>query len=273
MARRFTRGTLLDIPLVQERYGRSLLASIAIHGGAVLFLLFAPYLLPRPDPLVLGSGPGGGSGGEAFAVGLADELAGGTGMTKPSLIPQPPALPVETAAPKEQPKDNAVALPDTIMPKKPRKTADQGSENTSKKPVKNAASSNVIPTAPQPGAGGTGGMSGGSGGGRGGGIGVSIGSGTGGFGDSWYARAVESRISSNWTRPPEGVRIEVVFSFFIATDGSIYDIKKEKSSGNDALDLTAERAIRASNPLAPPPPELRGRPIQFIAQFVHPPNQ
>jgi TonB family protein len=67
--------------------------------------------------------------------------------------------------------------------------------------------------------------------------------------------------------------MEVIYSFFIASNGSIYDIKKEKSSGNEALDFTAERAIRASNPLAAPPPELRGRPIQFVAQFVHPPTQ
>jgi protein TonB len=92
------------------------------------------------------------------------------------------------------------------------------------------------------------------------------------MGDSWYARAVETRISSNWIRPPEGIRVDAIFSFFIASNGSIYEIKKEKSSGNDALDLTAERAIRASNPLAPPPPEMRGRPVQFVAHFLHPPD-
>ncbi len=265
------RGTLLDIPLVQERYGRSVLASIAIHLAVVFLLVFVPYLLPRPDAIVLGSGPGGGSGGDSFAVGLADDLSGGAGMTKPSLLPQPPALPAEKPAVKEEPPKDSVALPDTVMPKKARK-AEKTAVNPSSKPLPPVKGSNVIPTAPRPGAGGTGGLSGGSGGGRGGGIGVSIGSGTGGFGDSWYARAVESRISSNWIRPPEGIKIEVVYSFFIATDGSIYNIQKEKSSGNDALDLTAERAIRASNPLAAPPPELRGRPLQFIAQFVHPPQ-
>jgi TonB family protein len=266
------RGTLLDIPLIQERYGRSVMASFGIHLLVVFVLVVAPYLLPQPEAVVLGSGPGGGSGGDSFAVGLADELSGGVGMTKPSLTPQPPPLPADKPAVKEEPPSNAVALPDTITPKKPRK-AEQASANSSKKPIPAMKSTNVIPTAPMPGAGGNGGLGGGSGGGRGGGIGVSIGSGTGGFGDSWYARAVESRISSNWIRPPAGIQVEVVYSFFIATDGSIYNIQKEKSSGNDALDLTAERAIRASNPLAAPPPELRGRPLQFIAQFVHPPPQ
>jgi hypothetical protein len=87
---------------------------------------------------------------------------------------------------------------------------------------------------------------------------------------------VEQRIGSNWIRPATEVgRIEIVYSFFIIDDGTIRDIKKEKSSGNDLLDLTAERAIRASTspPLPPLPPQLRGRPVQFMAQFIHPPNQ
>jgi TonB family protein len=64
----------------------------------------------------------------------------------------------------------------------------------------------------------------------------------------------------------------MIYSFYIAANGTIYGIKKEKSSGNQLMDQTAERAIRASDPLSPPPQEFRGRPIKFIAQFVHPPN-
>ena len=116
---------------------------------------------------------------------------------------------------------------------------------------------------------------GGSGGGRGGGNGVSIGAGSGGFGDSWYARVVESRISSNWIRPDTRERVEMTYSFYILADGTIRDIRREQSSGNPEMDRTAERAIRASSspPLPPPPPEFRGKPIKFIAQFVYPPNQ
>ncbi|HYK88522.1 MAG TPA: hypothetical protein VE398_07115, partial [Acidobacteriota bacterium] len=88
------RGTLLNIPLFEERYGLAFLASIGFHVTLVLFLFVVPFLLPRSTPIPLG-GPGGGTGGEVFTVGVADELAGGTGMTKPSLVPQPPALPEE----------------------------------------------------------------------------------------------------------------------------------------------------------------------------------
>ena len=273
-------GTLLEFPLYKERYGRAFIFSIVVHLAGALFFLAAPYLFPRPVPIVLGTGPGGGTGGAAFTVGVADDLGGGAGMIKPSLVPQPPALPEEkpvekeTVVPLPKPpsepekpaKEAAVPLPNTVEPQKPQ----------AKKEKKEVPDTQVIPTAPQPGAGGTGGLAGGSGGGRGAGVGVSLGSGSGGLGDLWYARMVEQRIGSNWIRPATEVgRIEIVYSFFILNDGTIRDIKKEKSSGNDLLDLTAERAIRASTspPLPPLPPQLRGRPVQFMAQFIHPPNQ
>jgi TonB family protein len=254
--------TLLEIPLIRERYGSSVLASIGIHVVAVLLVIFGGYLLP--DTVIqIGSGQGGGIGGDISTVGVVDELSGGAGMVKPSIVPKPPAL-LEEPKPVEESK--AIPIPQTIDPKKKKP------EPKAKTP-KATPDSNVVPTAPEPGSGGTGGRSGGSGGGFGGGIGVSIGAGTGGFGDSWYARAVESRISSNWTRPPQGVRVEIIYSFIIQPDGRITDIKQEKSSGNPMLDLSAERAIRASTPLNAPPPEFRGRRIQFMAHFVYPPNQ
>ncbi len=262
-----SRGTLLNISLIEERYAPCLMASLGIHITLFLFIWLGPYLLPSLSPVQMGTGPGGGLGGDTYAVGVLDDLGGGAGMIKPSVTPQPPALPEEKQI-KEETKE-AVALPDTVALKKRRPTAadSQAGKKTVPRP-----DSNVIPTEPRPGAGGTGGLSGGTGGGRGGGVGISIGAGSGGQGDSWYARAVESRISSNWIRPAPGTRVEIIYSFRIATDGGIYNITKEKSSGNDALDMAAERAIRASNPLAAPPPEMRSRPMQFVAQFIYPPN-
>jgi TonB family protein len=263
------RPTLLDIPLLEERYGSSLVGSVALHVFGVALVVFLPLILPRRAVVMIGTGPGGGSEGRTYTVGVADDLAGGAGMYKPSLVPKPPALTSETKVPEEV-KEKAIPLPQTIEPKKPRVSPEEKAARDARPPAKTA---NVIPTRPEPGAGGQGGVSGGSGGGRGGGTGVSIGSGSGGFGDSYYARAVESRVSSNWIRPIDaGVRFEVVYSFVIAPSGAIAEIKRERSSGNDLLDLAAERAIRASNPLPKPPPEFGGRPILFMAQFVHPPT-
>jgi len=258
-----SRGTLLRIPLMRERYGPSFLASLGIHGVALLLFVFGGYLLPT-TVVRIGSGAGGGTGGDVVTVGVVDELSGGAGMVKPSIVPRPPAL-EEKPIPLDE--NKAIPIPQTIDPKRKKPNTRE-----IQKP-KTHPETNVIPTAPEPGSGGTGGRSGGSGGGFGGGTGVSIGPGSGGFGDSWYARAVESRISSNWIYPPEGVRVEMIFSFYILSNGTIAGIKLEKSSGNTEIDRTAERAIKASNPLAPPPPEFRGRPIQFVAQFVYPPTE
>jgi outer membrane biosynthesis protein TonB len=254
-------GNLPGIPLVEEKFGRSFFISIGIHAAAAAVFVYGGYLLPSA-PIVIGSGAGGGIGGDAYTVGVIDEFSGGAGMVKPSIVPQPPALMPEV--PTKQ--DKAIPLPGTLEPKKTKPAA---------KEIAKAAKiqeTNIIPTAPEPGSGGIAGHSGGSGGGTGGGIGISIGTGSGAFSGHWYAQRVEARISSNWTRPPEGMRVEMIYSFFIAANGIIYGIKQEKSSGNPQMDRTAERAIRVSNPLSPPPAEFRGKPIQFVAQFVYPPK-
>ncbi len=265
MSKESSRGTLLGIPLIQERYGPSLLTSIGIHVIVVFFFLFGGYLLPS-SAIRIGSGAGGGTGGDVSTVGVVDDLSGGAGMVKPSLVPKPPAL-KEKPVPTDQSK--AIPLPKTIEHLKKKTDAKEA------KNQKTIPDSNSIPTASEPGSGGAGGRSGGSGGGIGGGTGVSIGPGSGGFGDSTYARSVEWRISQNWTRP-EGMRVEMIFSFYIRSDGSVAIIKLEKSSGNPLIDSSGERAIQLlnsrSNPLPAPPADFRGRPIQFIVQFIYPPN-
>jgi TonB family protein len=269
------RGTLLDLPLIHERYGRAFLVSIAIHILLLAFFVAAPLFMPDLSPIRIGTGPGGGTGGESYIVGVADNLGGGEGLIKPATTPQPPALPAEKPAKKENKKEEtakAVPMPDSTKPRSSKKAAEPESSKAAK--TAPAPTTAVIPVAGAKGAGGSGGAAGGSGGGVGSGVGVSIGSGSGGMVDSWYARAVEARIGQAWIKPADiQQRIEIVYSFTVGPDGRIEDIKKEKSSGNEALDLTAERAIRASNPLAPPPPELRGRPLQFVCQFVYPPDK
>lgn len=265
-------GTLLELPLIQERYGPAFFVSIAMHALVTVFFLASPLLLPKPAPMLMGTGPGGGMGGESYAIGVIDDAGGGAGLFKPALTPQPPAPVIEKPAKKAIIKEDAkaVALPDTAKSKKKRiePAAAKGAKAESGPPSKQ------IPDPDAKGAGGAGGGSRGSGGGLGGGIGISIGSGSGGIGDNWYARAVESRIGGNWSKPI-GIqqRIEIVYSFVVNANGTISDITKVKSCGNEALDLSAERAIRAANPLTVPPPELRSRPLLFMAQFVYPPDK
>jgi TonB family protein len=248
--------TLLQIPLIKEKYGPSFLFSIVLHGILILLIIFAGSLLP-PRVIAIGpSGLGGGNDGEIPSVGVVSDLSGGKGMIKSGVNPAAPARNVEPQV------EKAHAIP--IGPSNRSKPAP---------PAKTEyPDTNKIPLLDQRGTGGIAGSRGGSGGGQGGGTGISIGSGSGGIGDSWYGRMVEARISKNWSHP-EGISIDIVVSFYVAADGEIYEIKCEKSSGNEQLDMTAKGAISASNRLSPPPIEYRGRPIQFVARFIHSPNR
>ena len=216
--------------------------------------------MPR-KAIQIGTGIGGGTGGDVTTVGVVDEFSGGAGMVKPGIVPKPPAL-IERPA---ENKSKAIPLPNTV--ERSKKTIPQ--PKTSQSPP----DTNMIPTTPEPGSGGAGGYSGGSGGGIGSGIGVSVGDGSGGFGGHWYARMVEGRISKNWTYPPEGVHVDIIYRFYIDAYGRIQGIQKMKSSGNEALDYMAESAIRAIKDLSPPPDEFQGRLIQFRAHFVYPPDR
>lgn len=201
-------------------------------------------------------------GGDTSTVGVIDELSGGAGMVKPSIVPKPPALEEKPA----EKKSEIIPLPNTIEPRK--RPSPQTKKSTPKVPT-----TNIIPTRSEKGSGGAGGYSGGSGGGIGVGIGISVGDGSGGFGDHWYARTVESRISKNWTRPPDGVHVDIIYSFYIDAYGHIQGIQKVQSSGNSTLDLMAESAIRVIKDLTPPPAEFQGRLLQFSAHFVYPPER
>ena len=80
------RGNLLRIPLIQEKYGPPFLISLGIHAIMVLLILLSAYLLPS-TVVRLGSGAGGGIDGDVSTVGVVDELSGGAGMVKPSIVP------------------------------------------------------------------------------------------------------------------------------------------------------------------------------------------
>jgi TonB family protein len=259
------RNTLLEIPLIEEKYGRFFFASIGFHGLIILLIFFGGYFL-RSEVVLSnsGAGPGGGQDGPSLTVDTVANLplkksSGGDGMTKPSPVDQPP---VRKPEPRVEDKNSIHISGPPPKAKTPKPKNPPNLDDTD----------NRIPTnAKNPGNGGNPSNTSGRGGGRGGGMGVDNGMGSGGVAGSYYSQAIVDKISNIWAPPSEkGIHIEIVYSFYIAANGAIYDIKKEKSCGNELLDLDAKRAIDLANPFSPPPEEFRGVKLNF--RFVYPPN-
>ncbi len=260
----------------EEGYRGAFTVSAVGHLLLFLFFLFASELLPRGAPVVIGSGQGGGQRDDFVRVGLSAELGGGTGMQKPAITPRPEAVAMPQPSKPEPPapqKEDSVFVEKAPLRETPSKSPAS--------PAKSQASTEnsrpkAIPREPEPGSGGPGGLSLGSGGGFGGGQGVTIGMGTGeGAMDSWYVRQVEQRIGRNWLKTSLGQLenpVRTVISFEIRADGRIDHIQIEQRSGIGSIDLAAERAVRASDPLSPLPYELRNRTVKFIAYFEYPPG-
>jgi len=280
---------------------RSLCGSVVLHLALLVFILVSQGL-SHPNVLILGTGQGGGQGGETLQVSLAGALDGGTGeLFKPSLKTQPPATPIAEAIKKSAdapptPEDLQIPSPKSRKTPRPLKPAPMESAETQKAPtltpellmkvLKDITGSkdspqlpaNQIPRETGPGAGGTA-RAGGSGGGFGGGQGIHIGLGSGGnpAADSWYARQVEKRIGENWLRTNfeslAGKHLTAVIRFDIQPDGRITNIVMEQDSGVTFYNLSAERAIRSSTPLPRPPAEFQNRTIRFICYFEYPPEK
>jgi len=203
-------------------------------------------------------------------------------MYKPAIEPRPTAVP---PLPARQEPQEAVKAPPEPEPdpdvfleqekNRRKKATERPKPPDTKTKEQPQPLPGQIPATPEPGAGGIGGRSAGAGGGMGGGYGLLIGSGNMGPGviDSWYVRQVEQRIGANWLKTSLGELgqpVQSIISFEVETNGSIRSITLEKRSGITAVDLAAERAVRASNPLPPLPVELRGRRVRFAAHFDYP---
>jgi protein TonB len=79
---------------------------------------------------------------------------------------------------------------------------------------------------------------------------------------SWYVERVRTRISNNWLESTVDPSVRwaprVVMTFQILRDGTIANAERLRSSGNDSVDRSAQRAILDSSPLPPLPPEYNG---------------
>ncbi len=104
----------------------------------------------------------------------------------------------------------------------------------------------------------------------------SAGEGGGNFGEfgdryGWYVGAVRNRVASNWLlamiSPSIMTAPRVYVTFDILRDGTITNVRITQSSGIPEVDRSALRAVLASNPLGPLPPDYPGNKVSVEFYF------
>jgi len=101
----------------------------------------------------------------------------------------------------------------------------------------------------------------------------SLGFGDGNFGEryGWYVAAVRNRVSSNWLlatiSPGIMTAPRVYLNFDITRDGTVANVQITQSSGIPQVDRSALRAVLASNPLGPLPPDYAGDKVSVEFYF------
>jgi TonB family protein len=87
----------------------------------------------------------------------------------------------------------------------------------------------------------------------------------------WYVASMRSRISANWLMATVSPNIvtapRAYLTFEITRDGTVTSVQITQSSGIPEVDRSALRAILASNPLPPLPPDYAGRSVNVEFYF------
>ena len=82
----------------------------------------------------------------------------------------------------------------------------------------------------------------------------------------WYAKLLRDQVARNWKTGDIDSRItsapQVAVRFTLLRDGSLGpgSVKVSQSSGNQALDLSAQRAVLDAAPFPQLPPQYRAKP-------------
>jgi len=258
------------IALIDERRDNlrgTLLISIILH--SVLFVVVVTYTM-------IGFHLGGGGqewGTEgATKLGAVATLPGiplpAPMLTTPSQVQtQNPGLYKTEPQPKEEPPPDAQQIPkfkDAVKPeklervnKRIHKTEEVPPDNAVPYGLGGAPTMNYTQVVSPAGTGG-----------------VAMGEGNS-FGQryGWYVASMRARISANWllaTVSPNIVSAPRTYlTFEIRRDGTVIDVQMTQSSGIPEVDRSALRAILASNPLPPLPPDYSGGSVnvQFYFDF------
>jgi len=193
-------------------------------------------------------------GGSAMIVNVVGQvpLPSRSGRVNPvandteSQVPEPKPDKVEKAKVKE-PEPDAVEIPSRAAPRKPSPKAASTNKYRAQQidqPNQLYSSAGQALTSPMMGMTGSGG------------IGVGHGS---PFGDryGYYVDLLKQKVAQKWRTSDVDARIRsappAIVTFWIRRDGSAYGVRVAQSSGNIALDLSAQRAIADAAPFPPLP--------------------
>jgi TonB family protein len=93
------------------------------------------------------------------------------------------------------------------------------------------------------------------------------------LGYSYYLNVILTRISESWLDPYLGqaTKLTATVVFVIERDGSVKEVKLEKTSGDRAYDNSATRALLVLDRLPPLPPEFTGPRLKLHLEFEHTP--
>jgi TonB family protein len=264
-------ATKLALP---RAFKMALWISAFLHVGLLILIAASPsFSRTSPKGLVQyvnfmgGGGSGGGPGGTTVSA-----------KTEPLPPPKKQTLRDLTVPAKIQPEAKSTMRHPVDKPRTDKKAADKKTAITKPEPSASDAPAGASGAPGGSGAGfglrfGTG--SGGTGGGIGGGTGSGAGDpfGVAGFPFQFYLQMISDKITANWFQslvdPGVGGLLQTQVYFRIYKNGQISDIRIDVSSGIEAFDISARRAIQNSAPFATLPNEYDGQYLGITLVFEH----
>jgi protein TonB len=259
-----------------EKFDRWIMMSAVLHGLVFTLVIFSPTLFPMRGDANWGSNTSGTGGINVRITGSVS----GVSLPSPEVVTEDVAAndskgfyKTEDATP-PPPEPDAIPVPETkapvkVTPPKPKpRPVIPAKKNPTPTPEPEVPE-NAVPF----GQGGRPALAYGqftTGAGAAG-----IGFGDGAFGNryGWYVDAITRRISQNWLQSLVDQRVHsaprVYLNFEIDRNGKISNITLMQPSGIPTLDRSAQRAILASNPLPPLPPDYRGSSISVSFYFEY----
>jgi TonB family protein len=266
-------------PALPQAFKRAIIVSASLHVGLIILIAASPsFSRPQRGGLVQYVNFMGGGGGTGGGQG------GGTVTAKTESLPpaKKPALRDLTVASKVTPEAKSTMRFPVDKPKTDKKTSEKKAAIAKPEPAAPSAAGtdNTATAAGQAGTSGSGfGLRFGTGEGGGGGTGGGLGSGGGdpfgvaGFPFQFYLQMISDKITANWFQslvdPGVGGLLQTQVYFRIYRTGQISDIRIDVSSGVEAFDISARRAIQASAPFASLPNEYDGQYLGITLIFEH----